>query len=481
MPPQRNARPQAIGYRTSSLGSRDCNAPFDETSNLPTYQRKSHEFRETVFIHCDPATGSRRRSIFRSTDPVSKLVRPFLSASSFERASQSSRSHTRFDGRASSAAAQDPRRTGAFLDRPPSRQGTPLSAASSGEPVENPEITGVPAYDVKQSTRKRGEQQRGLDWLSYASKQRFDRIHSAILARWGVGPEHQGTCVLLPEAWRFSAPLDLMALLNAKDVSLSFSRSPRAWYSYRDHATTLARAKVWHAATWPRSGIELDNFLGCGPYKAMDASHLCHHRHCIVHVVYEPAHVNADRNDCFARARFLRAEGRPIDRHCYDHEPPCLLQHAALTSLEAFHIQASVFCQAKGLPAPEPTPRPRRYPFPTFESTLPCNFPAIGADPAALVPEMEDDSLRGRPNLTCAFCSRLRGYGSIVGLWSHIFHCHQEVSSNDRVGEIRRTGALWEDYWDSLGGKKYNPTADKLEQMRRSSFGWNGVIAWDLR
>lgn len=268
-----------------------------------------------------------------------------------------------------------------------------------------------------------------------------------------------------------------MVLLHTKDVSLSFVQSPRAWYSYRDHATTLVRAKAWYNASWPRSGIELDNFLGYGPYKAMDASHLCHHRHCILHVVYEPAHINADRNDCFTRARFLRAEGRPIDRHCRNHNPPCLMQHAALTSLESFHIQAAVFHQAKGLPRPEPTPRPRRYPFPTFESTVPSTFPSVTVVPSELIPAAEDDGLRGRPNLTCVFCSRLRGSASIVALWSHIFHCHQEVCSTERLDKIRRTAALWEEYWDSLGGsKKYNRTADKLEQVRRVDFGWNDVV-----
>lgn len=134
-------------------------------------------------------------------------------------------------------------------------------------------------------------------------------MYRSLLAQWGVKPGHQGTCVLLPEDWRSAAPLDLMALFSFENRPFAGDR--RAWYKHADHGTTMVRALSWFSK-WPRTGLELDNFLGCGPYKPMDASHLCHHEHCILHVVYEPADINQSRKDCWRRARFLRQEGRPV-------------------------------------------------------------------------------------------------------------------------------------------------------------------------
>jgi hypothetical protein len=36
---------------------------------------------------------------------------------------------------------------------------------------------------------------------------------------------------------------------------------------------------------------------------------------------------------------FLRQENLPVPEHCTEHNPPCLMQHAALTTLETFWLQ----------------------------------------------------------------------------------------------------------------------------------------------
>ena len=169
----------------------------------------------------------------------------------------------------------------------------------------------VPTYLVKRSKKTPG-QQRGLEWLSASGKAHFDDYHEMLLGQWGVKAEHRGTCVRLPEDWKALDPIDLMTTFQ--DYKPPSRGSGRAWYSYSDHATSLARAAAWYGH-WPRSGVKLDNFLGCGPFKPMDGSHLCHHEHCIVHLTYESADTNLDRWNCCLEARFLRQEGRQVPGH----------------------------------------------------------------------------------------------------------------------------------------------------------------------
>lgn len=232
------------------------------------------------------------------------------------------------------------------------------------------------------------------------------------LAQWDVEADHRGTCVLLPEDWKALGPEDLMAIFpNHKPPS---GGSSRAWYSYSDHATSIAQARGWYDEWhWPRTGVELDIFLGCGPYKPMDGSHLCHHGHCIIHLVYESAAINVDRWNCYLEARFLRQDGREVPEFYDKHSPPCMMQHAALTTIEAYYIQFAVLRQAKGLPA-ESIPRPRIYLYPTLESQLPCSFPAITVSSDDLV-EALPAKKEGRPDLLCAFSPCIKAYASITG------------------------------------------------------------------
>lgn len=182
----------------------------------------------------------------------------------------------------------------------------------------------MPTYDVPHS-KKFGDQQKGLNWLSQHGKQRFDEFHRKLLASWGVKPGYESTCVLCPEDWSGLEPTLLLRQFTTQKCPTK--GAGRLSYAYSDHSTSYARALVWFASqSWPRSGIELDNFLGFGPFKPKDASHTCHHEYCLVHLVFEAADVNQDRKVCHDLAMFLRREGLPIPKHCDRHDQPCLMQ-----------------------------------------------------------------------------------------------------------------------------------------------------------
>ena len=201
----------------------------------------------------------------------------------------------------------------------------------TGRTIDADRKADVPTYRVKRSKKTPG-QQRGLDWLSAAGKDHFDNTLEVLLAQWGVKAGHRGTCVLLPEDWKALEPVDLMAIFQNHELP---SGSGRAWYSYSDHATSLGRAAAWFGS-WPHKAADLDQFLNCGPYKPKDGSHLCHHEHCIVHLVYESAAKNQERWNCREEARFLRRDDIEVPEHCTKHSPPCLMQVSYLERKEEF-------------------------------------------------------------------------------------------------------------------------------------------------
>lgn len=182
----------------------------------------------------------------------------------------------------------------------------------------------VPSYPIKRS-KKHPRQQKGLRWLESDGKDKFDGDLKSLLAQWGVKETHTSTCVLCPEDWSAADPTRLMDLFSTEKCPRA--GSGRLTYQYADHSTAYVRAIAWFKERyWPRKAAELDNFIGCGPYRPKDASHLCHHDDCVVHIAWEGAHINEERKDCCARARFIRGEGDPIPEHCDQHDPPCLMQ-----------------------------------------------------------------------------------------------------------------------------------------------------------
>ncbi|KFY57250.1 hypothetical protein V496_06486 [Pseudogymnoascus sp. VKM F-4515 (FW-2607)] len=243
----------------------------------------------------------------------------------------------------------------------------------------------MPTYEVRGSKKKLG-QQKAIEWLTAYAKAQFSDYFSEILCQWGVKDTHKGSCILVPADWAALDPIKMAEQFEFKNCPLKGAMSPN--FSLGDHITNLTRAIAWFGQ-WPRTGIELDNFLGAGPFKPMQGSHLCHHQLCIIHLTYESAEANNNRKSCHEEARFIRGEGFNIPPYCNKHQPPCLMQHAALTTFESFLIQFSVLRQAQGLPASPALARPRWHQYKTFEYQLPLQFVAcplaVTANPCDLV------------------------------------------------------------------------------------------------
>lgn len=216
--------------------------------------------------------------------------------------------------------------------------------------------------------------------------------------------------------------------------------------------------------------MELDNFLGCGSYQPKEGSHLCNHRQCAIHLVYETAQINQERKICHARARFRRQCGLPIAERCDTHYPGCLLQQAALTTYETLLIQFWVLHIAVGRSPPPPPRRPRWLRYPTFEFKLPLNFchgpSTLNLEHQELVDHVAPQDHNEKPELLCSFCRGIKAFKSVVALWSHLVHYHDStpgshtgskvIVEKDRLlREVRRTAEVWRRYWaeHSDGGK----------------------------
>ncbi|KAL8927764.1 MAG: hypothetical protein Q9208_002180 [Pyrenodesmia sp. 3 TL-2023] len=344
-------------------------------------------------------------------------------------------------------------------------------------------LDSVPRYLVKSSTTRQGNPQvKALEWLGAPAKRLFDDTYGAMLSRWGVPREHTGTCVLVPEAWSSLEPTLLMSLFSSANCPTT--DLARLSYRHSDHTSTFARALAWFQKS-TRRGIDLDNFLGCGPFKPMDASHLCHHSHCIVHIEYEGAHINQDRRRCLEAARAMRTNKTVIPAQCDQHQPPCLLQHASLTTLEAYCIQFAVLAKAKQVPAKQVS-RPQRHRYSTFESRLPCSadLTAISVESSELRPNNDFTTVRRKPDLLCSYCNRIKAFKTVTGLWSHIFHKHSDVDDASRLTEMRRLGVLWREYlidYYPHNVNEGNITIRRLYELQKDDVSWDAVIAWKLR
>ena len=218
-----------------------------------------------------------------------------------------------------------------------------LSHSNAGRLLQASNSDELPSYPVKRS-KKFPDQQRGIDWLKKEAKTKFEDFYRTLLARWGVAPGHTGTCVLVPEAYRALEPLEIMETIVQDQEKYAAPGTPRSFFSMYDHATTMVRALAWFSQ-WPRTGVQLDNFIGCGKFAPMDASHTCHHDHCIIHITYEAADVNVSRTDCCREARALRQQNAAdVPEHCSKHQPPCLMQVSDPADLERSQLTVTAYC-----------------------------------------------------------------------------------------------------------------------------------------
>ena len=178
-------------------------------------------------------------------------------------------------------------------------------------------------YRVKTS-KKHHRQQKVIEWLIWETKINCEKIRNFYKSFWEITENHYDICVLLSKNWR---SIDLMHLMISWDDRIYSKKFNRASYSYANHATTLIKAIVWFAnEQWSRRNVELDKFLDVESWKSMNASHLCHHDHCIVHAVYESTDINRERFLCYELALFFRRKERQISKFCDQHDSSCMMQ-----------------------------------------------------------------------------------------------------------------------------------------------------------
>ena len=261
----------------------------------------------------------------------------------------------------------------------------------------------------------------------------------------------------------------------------------RLTFDYDDHSTTLARAAAWYSQ-WPQTGVALDNFIGSGAFQQMDASHTCHQSCCIRHITYESHFMNEDRKRCHMLAKQLRRAGMEVPIHCDQHNPPCLMQQAALSTVETYLIQFSVYRTAKGLPSLHSLPKPVDHRFKTFETRLPIQFArpvqgivlfAADITPQLVVTNDSADDLKR----ACQLCDRIKTCNSFIGFCTHIWRQHKQSLEDDRCREIRRFAQYWREYWQrfpkrATGGDK---TLHMIGQALGEDFHWGIVASWGLQ
>lgn len=324
--------------------SPDCGAIFMRAWNLKRHQARAHRWNTTKFVNYMPSP---------STDPVAQHT------ASVDTECTTWRTSNLFGGDISPRVEWVLDESTSTTTETDSDQLSPLSGtvpaaftgsgALSAATVPNVDLTQalsctkrkrslpptdrvlraqfappIPQYQVKRSRIEAG-QQKAIAWLGTPAKTDYDRVYANFVGRFGgVNPSHRGTCVLCPEDLRAVDPASLVDLVDPR--RLPAGNSPRLTYRYSDHTTDFARATGWFNGPWPRTGVQLDNLIGCGLFEPMDASHLCHQEHCLVHLTYEAAHTNQDRKQCAAGARSARRAGTEVAARCSRHNPPCLLQ-----------------------------------------------------------------------------------------------------------------------------------------------------------
>ncbi|KAF2963285.1 hypothetical protein GQX73_g10292 [Xylaria multiplex] len=273
----------------------------------------------------------------------------------------------------------------------------------------------MPAYEVPSSKKYPG-QQRGLQWLSKGGKDSMDAFVTRIMASWGVKTTHSGTCIVWPQDWQALEPEALAGLLTFENTPPI--DSDRSMYKHDDHMTTTARAIAWFAH-WPRTGIQLDNFL----------------------------------------------------------------EHASLTMFEACAIQIFVFRDSYGLPQSLPSRPPwHRYPtfenqLPLGFAPRDAAVRLRPHDQTALPAEGGGPR---RPAIVCQLCSRIKSFNKVAALWSHVRKKHADRSIEDRLQEVRRSAALWGSYLKTTRTNPIDPTVIKLAEISRDDFSWDVVKGWPM-
>ena len=188
--------------------------------------------------------------------------------------------------------------------------------------------------------------------------------YQSILNAWGVGAEHEDTCVMISEKFVAWLPEDLVREMQRDEDLFNHHYMPVPLFKDgSDNRKPDFRLRSELRVTKSRTSMIFTRFLAwcqwCdeeSPTKAdqeaelrflirssLQASHRCGHGHCIIHTTFEPKYLNAERDICQAVARRLRKEGEPVPKFCSLHShKPCLLRLQAQTTAETFNTQASI-------------------------------------------------------------------------------------------------------------------------------------------
>lgn len=205
----------------------------------------------------------------------------------------------------------------------------------------------------------------------------------SLLNGWGLGIDHESTCLTVPGEWISSTPdrLYRMWLKNTADVLTRFipkvrneqlnGTYQRAMFRVdsvrlRDHGTEnqvsadSTKARIFATVGNASAGKVLDTD------KSKHASHACGNPYCLIprHINMEDPNLNYQRDGCRLRALEMRKKGAPVPWKCGIHGPgeaDCLMQLMVLTNVERMNLQLSL---QLGHPLPNPIQDPKHF-FPS--------------------------------------------------------------------------------------------------------------------
>jgi hypothetical protein len=166
-------------------------------------------------------------------------------------------------------------------------------------------------------------------------------------------------------------------------------------------------------------------------------------------------------------------------------------QLAALTTYEAYLIQFSHLRQSMGLPSDDAPEHPGNwFTYRSFETRLPLSkILCEGLGSPALLQAPTDGVDAGprdarRPPLVCAFCTGIKGFYRPTKLWAHLVKVHGGTElQEDLLQEVRQVASLWLAHWETTSEmvRKDGITKARLLQACEEDFGWQDVLAWNLR
>lgn len=113
--------------------------------------------------------------------------------------------------------------------------------------VRRARIPDLPSYPVKTSRTVPGQLQ-AIQWMTADGQARFKRKEATVLASWGVKPEYQDSCILIPQLWDGVNPRDIMIDFGLE--SCPYDQLPRL-VSVVSHAGALLIADtIFRSFRW---------------------------------------------------------------------------------------------------------------------------------------------------------------------------------------------------------------------------------------